>query len=113
MEKGSFLTDVVYDKERPKINVVVQTPFSKEIRIALTKGQLMKDHSAPLPIVVQVLKGQVDFGTESGQVILMEGDIISVEASVRHNLLGIEQSVVRLTLSKADKASRVEEAAKN
>lgn len=113
METGSFLLDVVYDVVRPKIDVILETPFSKEIRIALVKDQLMKDHSAPLPIVVQVLKGHIDFGTEQGQLELVAGDMVSVEASVRHNLFAKEASVVRLTLSKGDSAERVKAAAKN
>ncbi|MFT5724376.1 MAG: quercetin dioxygenase-like cupin family protein [Bacteroidia bacterium] len=112
METGSFLQNINFDTERPKIDVILETPFSKEIRIAMVKDQLMKDHSAPLPIVVSVLKGQIDFGTESGQVLLNPGDIISVEPSVRHNLLALEESVVRLTLAKGDSADRVKAAAK-
>lgn len=109
METGSFLTDVVYDAVRPKIDVILETPFSKEIRIAMVKDQLMKDHSAPLPIVVQVLQGQIDFGTEFGQSLLNAGDMISVEASVRHNLFAKEASVVRLTLAKGDSVNRVKD----
>ncbi|MFT7591936.1 MAG: hypothetical protein ACI9UJ_001865, partial [bacterium] len=51
METGSFLQNVVYTEARPKIDVILKTPFSKEIRIAMVKDQLMNDHSAPLPIV--------------------------------------------------------------
>ena len=111
METGSFLSNVTYDTVRPKIDVILETPFSKEIRIAMVKDQLMKDHKAPLPILVQVLQGQIDFGTEKEQVLLNTGDIISVEASVRHNLLAKEKSVVRLTLAKGDSADRVKDAA--
>ncbi len=112
MQTGQFLSDVTFDSNRPKIDVIMETPFSKEIRISFVKNQLMKDHSAPLPIVVQVIQGQIDFGIETEQVMLHAGDIISVDASVRHNLLAIEESIVRLTLSKGDSASRVKEAAK-
>ncbi len=112
MQTGQFLSNVTFDTTRPKIDVVVETPFSKEIRISMVKDQLMKDHSAPLPIVVQVIQGQIDFGTEKGQVMLFTGDLIALDASVKHNLLAIEQSVIRLTLSKGDSASRVKDAAK-
>lgn len=110
METGSFLTNVTYDDVRPKIDVILETLFSKEIRIAMVKDQLMKDHSAPLPIVVHVLKGQIDFGTEQGQLLLNTGDMVSVEPSVRHNLFAKEASVVRLTLAKGDSVNRVKDA---
>jgi quercetin dioxygenase-like cupin family protein len=111
MKTGSFLQDIVFQEERPKIDVILETAFSKEIRISMVKGQLMKDHSAPLPIIVAVLKGQIDFGVENNQMVLNAGDIIALEPSVRHNLLALEDSVVRLTLAKGDSADRVKKAA--
>ena len=111
METGSFLQNVVYTEARPKIDVILETPFSKEIRIAMVKDQLMNDHSAPLPIVVCVMKGSIKFGTGASTITLQTGDIVGLEPSVKHNLLALEESVVRLTLSKADSANRVKEAA--
>ena len=111
MDTGSFLQDVVYTEARPKIDVILETPFSKEIRIAMVKEQVMNDHSAPLPIAVCVMKGSIEFRTKDDMITMQTGDIVGLEPSVKHNLLALEESVVRLTLAKADSANRVKEAA--
>ena len=87
----------------------METDFSKEIRIVFEKGQIMKDHKAPFSIVVQIVKGKIDFGVEGGIKNLNEGDLISLKANVPHNLVAVEQSVVRLTLSKLDSIERVQD----
>ncbi|MFT7592409.1 MAG: quercetin dioxygenase-like cupin family protein, partial [bacterium] len=44
-------------------------------------------------------------------ITLQTGDIVGLEPSVKHNLLALEESIVRLTLSKGDSTNRVKEAA--
>jgi len=108
MEVISFLEDIKYNESKPTISLLLETDFSKEIRIVFKKGQIMKDHKAPFTIVVQVIKGQIDFGVHNELQILNEGDLISLKENVLHNLTATEDSVVRLTLSKLDSVKRVE-----
>lgn len=109
MKTAAFLNNVQYNEEKVAISLLLETDFSKEIRIAFKKNQVMKDHKAPYPIVVQVLKGSIDFGVHNEYKRLNAGDLITLEAKVVHNLTAIEDSVVRLTLSKSDSVSRVKE----
>lgn len=107
MKIQSFTTDLVFDTERIQTKVILETSFSKEIRIALSKGQLMKEHKAPFPIVIHVLQGSVNLGSK-GQIQEMNaGDLITLDANVPHDLKAIERAVIRLTLSKLDKVERV------
>jgi quercetin dioxygenase-like cupin family protein len=41
---------------------------------------------------------------------MVSGDIISLEANLPHHLTAKENSVIRLTIAKQDKAERVQEA---
>ena len=82
-------------------------PHSKEIRINLEKGAQMKEHKAPGAIMVQVLSGKVDFGVGDENVILAALDMITLEPNVVHALAALENSIVRLSLSKNDDVSRV------
>jgi len=68
----------------------------------------MKKHKAPFPIVVQVLSGAIDFNVNESIQYLKEGGMISLKANIPHDLTAREESVVRLTLSKLDKAERLE-----
>jgi len=109
MKIAAFLNDIQYNEEKVAISLLLETDFSKEIRIVFKKNQVMKDHKAPYPIVVQVLKGSIDFGVKNEVKRLNSGDMISLEAKAIHNLTALEDSVVRLTLSKSDSVNRVKE----
>ena len=82
-------------------------PNSKEIRINLEKGAQMKEHKAPGAIMVQVLSGKIDFSVGNENVILGALDMITLEPNVVHALAALENSIVRLSLSKNDDVSRV------
>lgn len=108
MKTASLLQNLHFNDQKPAISVLLETDFTKDIRIAMRKGQLMKEHKTAFPIVVQVFSGQIDFGVRGEKVVLQAGDMIALEGGVPHDLLAAEESVVRLTLSKRDKAERVE-----
>lgn len=107
MKNNSFNNDLQFSDKGVKISVVLETSFSKEIRIAFKKGQVMKEHKAAYPIAVHLLKGSIDFGVEGEKHLIKEGDILTLEGNVPHDLLAHEESVVRLTLSKLDTVERV------
>lgn len=108
MKIQSFTTDLVFDTERIQTKVILETSFSKEIRIALSKGQLMKEHKAPFPIVIHVLQGSINLGSEGEIQEMNAGDLITLVANVTHDLRANENSIIRLTLSKLDTIARVE-----
>jgi len=93
-EKLTFLEGKVSTK------VILETPFSKEIRVLIKEGNIMKEHKAPAPITIHVLSGKIILGHEGQKNTLAEGDIIGLDAHVLHDLNAIEDSIIRLTLSK-------------
>jgi quercetin dioxygenase-like cupin family protein len=111
MEIASFEKDLDYSEERIVSKVILESSFSKEIRILLKGGQVMKEHKAPFPIIVHVLEGEIDFGVSAKNHVLVKGSIISLDANIPHDLSAQKDSVVRLTLLKGDTAERVEKVA--
>lgn len=93
--------------------VLLESSFSKEIRILLKSGQAMKEHKTPFPIIVHLLEGEINFGVQGTVHLLKKGAIITLEGDVPHDLTALKDSIVRLTLSKLDKAERVEKVAEN
>lgn len=112
MNIHSFSKDLLYNEDKVKTQVILETSFSKEIRILLKEGQLMKEHKAPFPIIVHLLEGAINFGMSGDVHALVAGDILTLDAHVPHDLNATQDSVVRLTLSKQDKVARVEEVTK-
>ena len=109
MKKASLLENINYNDDKPAVQLILETEFSKEIRIVFKAGQLMKEHKAPLPIVVEVFQGEIEFGVNQTVHHLIKGDLITVGASIAHDLNAITDSIVRLTLSKGDSVERVEQ----
>lgn len=107
MKTGSLVEGLHFLEDKPNIQVLLQTENTKEIRIALGKGQLMKEHKTKYPIVVEVFEGEIDFTVYGKVERLKKGAILALEGNILHELLGIEKSVVRLSLSKADTVERV------
>ncbi|PKH50710.1 cupin [Tenacibaculum sp. Bg11-29] len=107
MKVASFLKDIKFSDNKPVVSLLLDTDFSKEIRVVFKKGQTMEDHQAPFAIIVQVVKGCIDFGVNEEVNQLNVGDMISLKPQVVHNLTATEESIVRLTLSKSDTVKRV------
>lgn len=108
MNTASFSDTLAYQDARPKIEVLLESEFTKEIRILMREGQVMKEHKTPFPIVVHLLSGSIDFGVQGKHSTLEAGAILSLEGGVPHDLTARVDSVVRLTLVKRDAVARVE-----
>lgn len=112
METASILKDLEYNESKPMIKVMLETSFTKEIRIAMQAGTQMKKHQTSFPIVVEIVEGNIDFGVNDSVLDLHRGDLIALEGSVPHDLKAKKDSIVRLTLTKYDQSDRVKELAK-
>jgi len=107
IQTASILTDLEFYDTKPAIKVLLESDYSKEIRIAFNKGQLMKAHKTSFPITVEIFEGALNFGVAGKTHQLKKGDIISLPANEVHDLEATDKSIVRLTLSKKDSIDRV------
>lgn len=104
---SSLLKDVEYSNTKPMIKVLMETEFSKEIRIVFTEGQEMKEHKTVFPITVEMVAGDLKFGVKGEELSLTKGDMIALEGNVPHDLQAKTNCIVRLTLTKSDDVNRV------
>lgn len=107
MKTASLFNELEFNANKPVINVLFETSFTKEIRIAMQEGTDMKKHQTPYPIVVELIEGEINFGVENEILMLKKGDLIALDGGVPHDLKATKDSIIRLTLTKYDKAKRV------
>lgn len=107
MKTASLLKDLEYNDKKPAVQVLLETDSSKEIRIAMKKGQVMKEHKTPYPIVVELFEGAISFGVNGKVHKINKGDMLTLEGNVPHDLKAEEDSIVRLSLAKSDSVERV------
>ncbi len=98
MKIVNFLEGVCFEKLH--IEALSENSSNKEIRICMPKGAIMDKHKAPGAISVQVLEGKIIFEAENEKIEMHKGALISLEAQVLHRLDALENSVIRLSLSK-------------
>ncbi|MGN8407293.1 cupin domain-containing protein [Helicobacter pylori] len=98
MKMVHFLEGVCFEKLN--IEALNENSSNKEIRICMPKGAVMDKHKAPGAISVQVLEGKIIFEAENEKIEMPKGALISLEAQVLHRLDALENSVIRLSLSK-------------
>ena len=108
MKVISLVKDVVY-KSKPSLTVLFETEFSKEIRIVMKQGQEVKKHQTEFPIIVSIFDGSIEFSIKDEKVKMKKGDMISLDANIPHSLLCTADSIVRLSISKQDTVTRIED----
>ncbi|MBZ9627532.1 cupin [Psychroflexus sp. CAK1W] len=106
MTTANFNEDQIFSN-KIVTKVILESEFSKEIRILLASGQVMKEHQSKFPIMIHLLDGAIDLGVERVSHKLKKGDIIALKANVPHDLSATKDSVIRLSLSKSDSVERV------
>ena len=103
----NIFKDIEYSLEKVQITPMFESSSSKEIRIVFTKNQIMKDHKTSYPITVEIFEGLIEFTVLKEVHTLVKGDIVALDANIMHNLKALENSIVRLSLNKADSVKRV------
>lgn len=65
--------------------------------IAFDAGIELAEHAAPVPVIVQIAEGSVDFFVEGTPHRLTQGAILHMAAGVRHAVHSVERSHVIVT----------------
>lgn len=107
MNKASLLDNLTYKENKPSVTIILETKTSKEVRIVMKKGQSMKEHKAPFPIIIELFDGSIDFGVNGKKQVLKKGDLITLDENIPHDLTCLSDCIVRLSVSKSDTIERI------
>ena len=108
MNVVSLLDNITYqEKSKPTVTVLLKTNSTKEVRIVMKKGQFMKEHTAPFPIIIELFEGAIDFGIKGKKQTLKKGDVIALDANIPHDLACISDCIIRLSISVLDGVERI------
>jgi quercetin dioxygenase-like cupin family protein len=116
-EDGTILKDFAqFDLEKERMDSERTKPWQnghtakmlfkkadfRMVLISMEKGSILKEHHADGTISVQVLKGSIRFITQGEAHTLRENSIVTLGASIKHQVEGLEDAVFLLTISWPD-----------
>lgn len=84
---------------------IAKHPGVRVVLIALKPGGHMHEHHADWAITVQGVDGHVEFKVADRTVALSPGRLLTVAAGMPHQVLGIDESAVLLTIGGAHRPS--------
>lgn len=68
------------------------------VAFALDTGQSLAEHSAGVPVLLQVVSGSVDVEVEGATHALRPGGLAHIPARTRHSVTAVEPTIICLTL---------------
>jgi len=77
---------------------VLKEEGSRVVLFAFDSGQELTEHTAAVPILLQVLEGLLRVGADGDQIELSPGGLIHIGARVPHEILALQPSRMVLTM---------------
>ena len=77
---------------------VFTSPEARIVVLSFAKGHVLREHSAPFPLLMQALDGELAVTSAGGLIQLLPGSLIRMEAKLAHSVEAIEDSRLMLTL---------------
>ncbi|ASG67078.1 cupin [Francisella halioticida] len=103
----NFIEDADFNQNKVIIKKLIETPLAKEMQVSIPKDITMKEHAAPHPITIMLIKGDLNFYINEKKHNLKIGDLVYLDPNTMHSLHAIENSIIRLSLAKVDSIQHV------
>jgi uncharacterized protein (DUF2249 family) len=103
MQKYNLSDLIEFDNSRINPKILINEPGYRMVLMSMSTGQSIPEHGAPGIITLYVLRGHIVFHAEDSPCELCAGEVISVEAGVKHRVEALEDSALFvLATGKAD-----------
>lgn len=88
-----------FQADRIGVTVLSDIGSARVVLFAFEAGQELKEHETSSQILVQVVRGRIDF-TAAGQTITARtGTLLQLEAGVRHSIVARSRAAVLVTMT--------------
>jgi quercetin dioxygenase-like cupin family protein len=77
---------------------VLKAEGARVVLFAFDAGQELSEHTAAVPILIQVLDGRLQVGADGQRVELTPGGMVHIGSRVPHDVLALEPSRMVLTM---------------
>lgn len=105
------LTQEMADSEQKKpwakghyAKTLFKKPDFRMVLISMEKGSVLNEHHADGTISVQVLNGMISFTAQEKAYALRVNNVVTLAASIKHEVEALEESVFLVTISWPDTA---------
>ena len=85
-------------KGHPSATTVLDEDGVRVVAFEFRAGDALKEHAAPHPALVQVVRGRVDFELPDGTVQLVPGRLLHLTEGLRHAVDALEPTTLTVTL---------------
>ncbi|GAA1395488.1 cupin domain-containing protein [Luteococcus peritonei] len=83
---------------RPGATAVVDNETTKVVAFEFAAGDELKEHAARHPVLIQVLRGRVDFTLPDRTVELVPGSLLHLTPMLRHAVRATEPTTLTVTM---------------
>ena len=79
-------------------SIIHEDETTKIVAFEFDTGQEWPDHAAFHPVLIQVLRGRVDFGLPDRTICLQPGEILHLTPKLRHRVTALEPTTLTVTM---------------
>ncbi|MEL4358610.1 MULTISPECIES: cupin domain-containing protein [unclassified Luteococcus] len=83
---------------RPGAKAVLDLDTTKVVAFEFAEGDELKEHAARHPVIIQVLRGRVDFTLPDRTVELVPGSLLHLTPMLRHAVRATEPTTLTVTM---------------
>lgn len=98
----TFVSDLRMESPIPETGLrhttLVSHPDVRVIILSFAPGHVLKAHSAPFPLLMQALDGELLVRTDGQEILLAPGSLLRLDAALGHEVEAVTGSRLMLTL---------------
>ncbi|RAI89317.1 cupin domain-containing protein [Algoriphagus yeomjeoni] len=87
----NILENLAFGNERPSVCPIQRTDKTNYFAIGLLQDQILKKHTANVPSLLTVMKGEIEFFINGENFLLKELDTYDIPVMVEHEVKGVTE----------------------